>query len=120
MAPPWPREWSQRLGHEALRRGARLEVFRVRAQPTHWALRWVVGRRTAILLTPGPTGIWAELRIPEGRLRPALEALRPGDPLVPLLRQAPRRGGHYPLGTWLDGPKTLQSLLDLLRVALGP
>jgi hypothetical protein len=119
-APPWPREWAQRLGHEALRRGARVEVFRHRADPGRYALRWVVGRRTAILLEPGEAGVLAELRVPEGRIRAALEALRPGDPFAPLLQQAPHRGGYYRLRTWLDGPRSLQSLVDLLGVVLGP
>lgn len=77
-----------------------------------------MGRRTVLLLTPDPTGVWAELRIPEGKLRTALETLRPGDPLIAPLRQGTRRRGAYPLGTWLDSPRTLQSLRELLRLAL--
>lgn len=77
-----------------------------------------MGRRTVLLLTPDPTGVWAELRIPEGKLRTALETLRPGDPLIAPLRQGTRRRGAYSLGTWLDSPRTLQSLRELLRLAL--
>ena len=109
-APPWPREWAQRLGRKAAQTGARSEVFHQRSTD-RWAIRWKRGGRTLLTLYPSPEGVEAELRlggIPALKLRTWIDS-------DPLLREGLTPGPRtLVIRTGLDGPVRARRLEDLL------
>ncbi len=119
--PAWPREWAQRLGREARGLGARVEVHRSR-EGNAWELRWVIDRRSLLVLRPVAQGVRAELSIPERALPHILEHhLTDEEFRQKLLAAAPLRGRRR-MDVALDNARRVNTISGVLILLsrLGP
>lgn len=60
--PAWPREWAQRLGREATKLGAEMQVRKGRRAGT-WQLQWLIDHRPLFALEEATPGVWVELSL---------------------------------------------------------
>lgn len=113
-APPWPREWAQRLGREVEAQGGRLQVARARNHT--WELRWILEGSLLLALWVDESTVTVRVRVGPRVLEAILLDPNTDDGLRSSLRRASPRGGMRSVSVPLTSARLAHTLVEIVRL----